>query len=197
MSTSKYPHLNSPIRVRGTIFANRLMAGPGLPIFAQSSENFPCDGWIAHFAEKARSGAGAVIGVGGSVEAHLDMAPVQGHMPRINFTDMTVQHRFADIAEMIKAQGSVPVMQCMPAMGKLVGYDVSDDVWSEYVEGDGSYPVKGKECPKELLSRDRGGLRGIGEAEQDPRLPDGAAPHGLPQHVRRTLSLEVHQQAHR
>jgi len=147
-----YPHLNSPIRVRRTLFTNRLIAGPGLPIFAQSSENFPCEGWIGHFAEKARNGAGAVVGVGGSIEVHLnDEAPDMGHFPRINLSDMTVQHRFADIAEMIKAQASVPVMQCMPPMGKLAGYDVSDDQWSEYVEGDGSVPIKGKECPKELL----------------------------------------------
>ncbi len=127
------------------------MAGPGLPIFAQSSENFPCEGWIDHFARKAKSGAGAVVGVGGVVEAHLRDVPIQGHMPRIDITDMTVQHRFADIAEMVKAQGSVPVMQCLPPMGKLDGYDVSDDQWSEYVEGDGSFPVKGKEAPRQLL----------------------------------------------
>ncbi len=151
MINKRYPHLNSPIMVRNTFFCNRLMAGPGIPIFAQSSENFPCDGWIANFAEKAKTGAGAVVSIGGAIEVHLNDEPVQGHFPRIDFADMTAQHRFADIAEVIKAQGSIPVMQCMPPMGKLAGYDVSDDVWSEYVEGDGSYPVKGKECPKELL----------------------------------------------
>jgi len=156
MSKKAYPHLNSPLRIRNTVFQNRLMTGPGIPIFSQASEPYPCDGWIAHFAALAKTGVGAVMSIGTGVEAHFgeeeNDGKDSGHMGCIDIMHpLSNQHRFAEIAETIKANGSIPVCQCMAPMSLVAGYDVSSDVWSEYVEGDGSMPVKAKELPTEKV----------------------------------------------
>ena len=148
---TKYPCLNSPMVVNGVFFKNRIMCGPGAPTFAQSAEPYPSDGWVDYYLRKARGGASAVVGQGIAAEIHLSDDPIQSHMPRINGSDGAVQHRYAEVAEGIIAEGSVPFMQCMPPMELVAGYDVSEGVLSEYVEGDGSFPMTGKEAPRELL----------------------------------------------
>ena len=156
MNTNHYPHLNSPIRIRSTVFQNRLIVGPGAPIFAQASEPYPCEGILSYYGKTSRSGVGAVMSIGSVIEAHIDETendgPDIGHMPRLDIMHpASNQHRYAEIAEIIKASGAVPICQCMAPLSLVAGYDVSAGVWSEYVEGDGSKPVMGKEAPKELL----------------------------------------------
>ncbi len=151
MNETTYTHLRSPVKVGNLLFRNRLLAGPCVPVFGQSAEIWPSDAWIDCFASRARSGASAVVCCGMVAEIHPSDDPVQGHMDKIDGMNPNVQHRFAEIAEIVKAEGSIPFMQCMPPMGKLMGWDVSSDVLSEYVEGDGSVPVTGKEIPAKML----------------------------------------------
>ncbi|MGI5970278.1 MAG: FAD-dependent oxidoreductase [Oscillospiraceae bacterium] len=151
MSQAKYPYLSTPMKIGKTVFRNRLLAGPAVPVFGQSAEIWPSDAWVDVFAARARSGAAAVVCCGIAAEIHPSDDPVQGHMDKIDGHNPNVQHRFAEIAEIVKAEGAVPFMQCMPPMTKLMGYDVSSGILSEYVEGDGSEPVTGKEIPESLL----------------------------------------------
>jgi 2,4-dienoyl-CoA reductase-like NADH-dependent reductase (Old Yellow Enzyme family)/thioredoxin reductase len=146
---TRYPHLNSPLKVRNTWFRNRLMSGPGSAGFAQSAEPYPSDGFVFNFVSKARNNACAVVTLGAAAEVHS----TDGHMITsfMDFFNPMVQHRYAEMAEMIKAEGAVPIFQCMPPQGDILGYDVSEGVYSEYVEGDGSVPELGKEIPAELL----------------------------------------------
>ena len=158
MKNNPYPHLNSPLRIRNTVFQNRLIIGPGVPGFAQASEPYPCDAFLASYGKYAKSGVGAVMSIGSSLEAHFDEtendSPDMGHMMRIDIMHpISNQHRFAEIAEIIKANGAVPICQCMAPPSLVSGYDVSAGVLSEYVEGDGSKPITGKEAPKELLHK--------------------------------------------
>lgn len=151
MKNVKYPHLLTPLKIRNQVFRNRLLAGPCVPVFGQSAEIWPSDAWVDVFATRARSGASAVICCGMLAEIIPSDDPQQGHMDKIDGMNPNVQHRFAEIAEIVKAEGAVPFMQCMPPMGRLMGYDVSTGIPSEYVEGDGSAPLTGKEIPADML----------------------------------------------
>ena len=168
MSHISYPHMLSPLKIGQHVFRNRLLAGPCVPVFGQSAEIWPSDAWIDCFVTRAKSGASGVVCCGMQAEIHPSDDPVQGHMDKIDGTNPNVQHRYAEIAEMLKAEGAVPFMQCMPPMAKLItnGYDVSDGILSEYVEGDGSIPVLGHEIPAALLydiARDYGAVAALGK----------------------------------
>lgn len=151
MSNKSYSHLAAPMKIGKTVFRNRLLAGPAVPVFGQSAEIWPSDAWVDTFSSRARGGAAAVVCCGMLAEIHPSDDPVQGHMDKIDGMNPNVQHRFAEIAEIVKAEGAVPFMQCMPPMSRLMGYDVSDGILSEYVEGDGSVPMPGREIPSEML----------------------------------------------
>ncbi len=151
MNQIKYPHMLTPIKIGKYVFRNRLLAGPAVPVFGQSAEIWPSDAWVDCFASRARGGAAAVVCCGMLAEIRPSDDPQQGHMDKIDGNNPNVQHRFAEIAEIVKAEGAVPFMQCMPPMGRLMGWDVSSGVLSEYVEGDGSAPTVGKEIPAEML----------------------------------------------
>lgn len=168
MNETRYPYMLTPARVGKRIFRNRLLAGPCVPVFGQSAEIWPSDAWIECFVSRAKSGASGVVCCGMQAEVHPSDDPAQGHMDKIDGLNPNAQHRFAEIAEMLKAEGAVPFMQCMPPMGKLMmnGYDVSEGIMSEYVEGDGSRPMPGHEIPAELLyeiAKDYGAIAALGK----------------------------------
>lgn len=198
MNNPKYPALLTPMKVRSTLFRNRLIAGPAVPVFGQSAEIWPSDAWIDCFVSRAKGGAAGVVSCGMQAEIHPSDDPQQGHMDKIDGTNPNVQHRFAEIAELIKAEGAVPFMQCMPPMGKLMmnGYDVSDGIMSEYVEGDGSVPVPGHEIPTEMLyqiAKDYGAVAALARELGFKGVQIHMAyRHMLPG----PLSLSQHQQTH-
>lgn len=61
-----FPQLLSPIQVGGTILKNRMICPPSEPHFAQAGENWPSDGLIATYADRARGGAAIVTCDGNS-----------------------------------------------------------------------------------------------------------------------------------
>lgn len=61
-----YPNLLSPLRVGNTILKNRMICPPSEPHHAQAGENWPSDGLIATYAERAKGGAAIVTCDGNS-----------------------------------------------------------------------------------------------------------------------------------
>ena len=60
----KYPHVLSPLVIRGKVLKNRLEASNSLPHFLQGPESYPADSVITHYANKAKSGAAIVTCMG-------------------------------------------------------------------------------------------------------------------------------------
>ena len=61
---SKYPHVLSPLVVRGHVLKNRLEVSNSLPHFLQGNEPFPAESVITHYANKAKAGAAIVTCMG-------------------------------------------------------------------------------------------------------------------------------------
>jgi 2,4-dienoyl-CoA reductase-like NADH-dependent reductase (Old Yellow Enzyme family)/thioredoxin reductase len=60
MSTEKYPLLFSPIRIKKTLFRNRIMATPTGLAWADAFTGAPNDNTLFHYEDKARGGAASV-----------------------------------------------------------------------------------------------------------------------------------------
>ncbi len=61
-----YPNLLSPLRVGNVILKNRMICPPSEPHHAMAGENWPSDGLIEHYAQRARGGAAIVTCDGNS-----------------------------------------------------------------------------------------------------------------------------------
>ena len=146
----KYPNLFSPVKIGNVVLRNRLIATCSSPHFCQGSESWPTEGFITHYANKAKGGAAVVTCKGAS--------PVlNGSDPHASMLDIhngANQHYFAQMADAVRYYGAMPSILIMPASGIMVhGIDASDDIWSEFVEGDGSVRMKGKAATHDYLER--------------------------------------------
>jgi 2,4-dienoyl-CoA reductase-like NADH-dependent reductase (Old Yellow Enzyme family)/thioredoxin reductase len=138
------------VKIGNVTLRNRFIATCGGPHFVQGQESWPTEGFITHYANKAKGGAAVVTCKGAS--------PVlNGSDPHASMLDIYQggnQHYFAQMADAVRYYGAMPSILIMPASGIMVnGIDVSDDQWSEYVEGDGSVPVKGKAATYDYIQR--------------------------------------------
>ena len=61
-----YPNLLSPLQVGNVILKNRMICPPSEPHHAMAGENWPSDGLIEHYAQRARGGAAIVTCDGNS-----------------------------------------------------------------------------------------------------------------------------------
>lgn len=142
----KYSNLLSPIKINNVVLRNRLICTASNPHFVQSTEKWPTEALISHYANKAKAGA-AVVTVKGN-------NPVKTSDPHSLSLDITVgqhQHMFGQCADMVHYYGAKAFYLVLPDMNIVKGYDASDDVLSEFVAGDGSKAELGKAAPKELL----------------------------------------------
>lgn len=142
----KYSNLLSPIKINNVVLRNRLICTASNPHFVQSTEKWPTEALITHYANKAKAGA-AVVTVKGN-------NPVKTSDPHSLSLDITVgqhQHMFAQCADMVHYYGAKAFYLVLPDMNIVKGYDASDGVLSEFVAGDGSKAELGKAAPKELL----------------------------------------------
>jgi 2,4-dienoyl-CoA reductase-like NADH-dependent reductase (Old Yellow Enzyme family)/thioredoxin reductase len=57
----KYPNLLTPVKLGNHILKNRLIAGMGEPYTSKGPEEYPPDGIISHYVNKARTGAGLIF----------------------------------------------------------------------------------------------------------------------------------------
>lgn len=142
----KYNHLLEPVEINGVLLRNRLICTASNPHFVQATEKWPTEALITHYARKARNGA-AIVTVKGN-------NPVKTDDPHSLTLDINVgqhQHMFAQCADMVHYYGAKAFYLVLPDMNIVKGYDASDGVLSEFVQGDGSKAEYGKAAPKELL----------------------------------------------
>lgn len=57
LSTNKYPHLLSPLKIRDRVLKNRILHTPSPPHSLQGPENFPADPYRSHYSEIAKNAA--------------------------------------------------------------------------------------------------------------------------------------------
>ena len=144
----KYSNLLKPMKIGNVTLRNRLIATAGTPHFVQGPEGYPTEQLITHYYNKAKGGA-AVVTCKGSQPVLTEDA----HINPMNIYNKQNQHYFAQMADAVHFGGAKASMLILPPMELVKGFDASDDVWSEYVYGDGSVRVKGKEAPRDLLER--------------------------------------------
>lgn len=94
----KYPHLFSPLEIRGKVFRNRIFSAPNM-IF-QVVDGRPTDYYVGYLAEKARGGA-AVVTLG-----EVNICDGSSHTPRmlLNEKNMNI---FGEITSAIKENGAL------------------------------------------------------------------------------------------
>ena len=56
----QFPHALAPIRVKGTLIKNRIIAAPITPHSSSNGELYPNEDAIAYFEQRAKAGAGVV-----------------------------------------------------------------------------------------------------------------------------------------
>ncbi|MCD7846340.1 MAG: FAD-dependent oxidoreductase [Oscillospiraceae bacterium] len=144
--TQKYQSLLSPIKINDVVLRNRLIVTPSNPHFVQSTEKWPTEALITHYANKAKSGAAIVTCKGNNPVKTADV-----HSQSLDITNGAHQHMFAQMAEAVHFYGAKASYLVLPNMNIVAGYDASDGILSEFVAGDGSKAEYGKAAPKELL----------------------------------------------
>ncbi len=123
-----------------------MISSPSRPHFAQGGEPYPTDTWISHFEKKARNGA-AIVTCSGAGGENLDPSHgllfdiFQGHN----------QHYLSQLTESCHFYGTRVHMALYPIHDRK--WDVSSDVPSIFVMGDGSEITYGKEIPEEEILR--------------------------------------------
>ncbi len=110
--TPKYPHLLSPLVVRGKVFKNRMCASNSLPHFLQGPEPYPADTVIAHYENKAKSAAVVTcMGINNfSRGKQLPMFLDFGHFPDYDLYDTNCQNYLLQLADAIHYYDSVACM---------------------------------------------------------------------------------------
>ena len=102
---SFYPHLFSPLTIRGVTFKNRLLSAPHAICWI-SSDNRPNDDFIAFFEAKARGGFAQVSIAGGDIDADkMKLDTVALHMNR------HILPRLSEVARAIHQHGAVASLQ--------------------------------------------------------------------------------------
>jgi len=156
--SEKYKNLLSPLKVRNTIFKNRLTASPSHPHFIQGPEHYPTEPLITHYQDKARNGAALVTcsAVGGGHLTFGTESPkvylkrnMRGHFETFDIYEPHCQHMFSQLTEAIHFYGAKASMQIMGDIPPQ--YDVSSGIPSLAVFGDGSVSKVGEEIPAGML----------------------------------------------
>jgi 2,4-dienoyl-CoA reductase-like NADH-dependent reductase (Old Yellow Enzyme family)/thioredoxin reductase len=143
----RYPNLLSPYRVGNAVLKNRMTASPSRPHFIQGPEQYPSDGLITHYANKAKNGA-SVVTCNGFSPMPL---PDHSHDQVLNLYDGQCQHYIAQMVEAIHFYGSKASLFIVPGFPK--GYDASSGIPSVAIAGDGSASVTGREIPADMLEK--------------------------------------------
>ncbi len=107
---SAYPHLLSPIKIGKFILKNRMQSSNSLPHFSQGPEKYPADPTIAHFLQRAKTGA-AFITMAAFEDSpdspefpdYLDMS----HFPNFDLRDPLCQNYMVELIEAMHAVGSI------------------------------------------------------------------------------------------
>lgn len=102
---NEYPHLFRPLRVKNTIFKNRIFSAPSL-IPHVDSDGMATDYLIAYYEEKAKGGA-AQVTVG---ETPIDEEHASSHKGQLSIKKESIS-RLREIALGIKIHGAIPSIE--------------------------------------------------------------------------------------
>ena len=109
----KYPHVLSPLVVRGHVLKNRLEVSNSLPHFLQGNEPYPADSVITHYANKAKAGAAIVTCMGINNFSRDMTVPMDvdfTHFPDYDLYHPACQNYLLQLADAIHYHGSVACM---------------------------------------------------------------------------------------
>lgn len=104
---SVYPHLTAPIKIKNHIFRNRIWTAPITPHALQSTEPYPTEAVITHFANKAKGGAACVTCSG------VALLPEENSGAFLSY-DLTVKSHLnilSQLSERIHAHGAKASME--------------------------------------------------------------------------------------
>ena len=110
---SKYPHVLSPLVVRGHVLKNRLEVSNSLPHFLQGNEPFPAESVITHYANKAKAGAAIVTCMGINNFSRDMIVPMEAdftHFPDFDLYNPACQNYLMQRADAIHYHGAVACM---------------------------------------------------------------------------------------
>ena len=110
---SKYPHVLSPLVVRGHVLKNRLEVSNSLPHFLQGNEPFPAESVITHYANNAKAGAAIVTCMGINNFSRDMIVPMEAdftHFPDFDLYNPACQNYLMQMADAIHYHGAVACM---------------------------------------------------------------------------------------
>lgn len=143
---SKYPTLLSPITIGNMTARNRMVSSLCEPHYAQGTEPFPAEAMIAHYANKAKSGAGIVAC--GRAQMLYDSYETN-HFATYDFKEGPAQNMMSQCVDAVHFHGAK--CQWIVNCPRTPGYDASGGIPSLAVEGDGSVTTCGEEMPKDMI----------------------------------------------
>ena len=109
----KYPHVLSPLVIRGKVLKNRLEVSNSLPHFLQGPESHPVDSVLTHYANKAKAGAAIVTCMGINNFSRGMKVPMEAdftHFPDYDLYDPASQNYLMQLADLIHYHGSIACM---------------------------------------------------------------------------------------
>jgi 2,4-dienoyl-CoA reductase-like NADH-dependent reductase (Old Yellow Enzyme family)/NADPH-dependent 2,4-dienoyl-CoA reductase/sulfur reductase-like enzyme len=124
-----YPMLTSPVRIAGTTMRNRIITGPCGPTFIPGQDP-KSDGWLAHFVNKAKGGAGGVLARGVYDMNKFAQIPQEGtfldSVVRPSMAEPRVQSYYSAISEGIHFFGSKAFVTIHPDPRTLGLWDADE-----------------------------------------------------------------------
>ena len=118
---STYPHLLSPLVIRGKVIKNRMESANSLPHFLQGPERYPADSVITHYANRAKSGAAIVTCMGindFNADKHMPMEVDGPHFPDFDLYNPQCQNYLLQLADAIHYYGAQACMGFYVASNK-------------------------------------------------------------------------------
>jgi 2,4-dienoyl-CoA reductase-like NADH-dependent reductase (Old Yellow Enzyme family) len=139
--------------LNGVMVRNRIIASGCSPHFVQGDQNYPGEGLITHFANKARDGAGIVVC------KHRDPVAMEdkSHTNHIDIYHGPTQHYMCQMSDAVHYYGAKAMLFLFPPNGdtipgtKYAEYDCSSGIPTPMVVGDGSVARIGKEAPEWVM----------------------------------------------
>ena len=92
---SKYEHLLTPIKIRNTVFKNRIGSAPTTPFFYTSEHTRPSEEFIEYVVSKARGGCGVIT------ISDISTAPIEKNEPPVGHLDMFSFFNQRDMMRMV------------------------------------------------------------------------------------------------
>ena len=169
---SAYPHLLSPLVIRGKVIKNRMESANSLPHFLQGPERYPADSVIAHYANRAKSGAAIVTCMGindFNADKHMPMEMDGPHFPDFDLYNPQCQNYLLQLADAIHYYGAQACMGFFVASNKypiLRRKNPMDEGTLEFVQLDcpmGPFPGSTPEQVEEFYEHVRATVAALDE----------------------------------